>query len=534
MEDDRASQFIGGTSRRTKMPVRNFGTSAMFGIALMLEVAGTAPGWADCTPANLAPPAPQDPVAHVLAAQRTCPKNAIEFVEALEQLGARMEPTVVNFVGFHNPDPGAFFIFEIVSSTEVSPSTFKIERGDLLFGHFTTVASSGQLVSNQEGLTIELIAWDPDKQFYNFYELVDRNWFYRGDSKNILDDVRLLHRQRNASEKAFGTQLRCSGCHVNGGLLQKELAPPHNDWFLKDRPLPIGALRPDAFVGGKLANAVDAGELSKLVNAAAQRLAASSGYRKVLAARSMQELLRPLFCPMEVNIESDLEAFDDRKPTLQVPSAFFVDSRLAAGTISIKREHYDAALQRLRSRLPENAGRTDADHAWLTPVKAQSDIAAIDSLVEQGVVDNEFVVDVLAVDFTNPAFSKRRCDLLKLVPEEHGPDFVARFQSALRGATVPGAVELLDNLSDPVRNVDFHKKQAIAYLANCQQRSADSDMVFDWLRLLAQRRVEVSASEISRNPRGHILEDPDRVVFPTTQPPPVSAPLALTSACQVR
>jgi hypothetical protein len=238
---------------------------------------------------------------------------------------------------------------------------------------------------------------------------------------------------------------------------------------------------------------------------------------------------------MEVNIESDSEAFDDHKPTLQVPSGFFVDSRLAAGTISIKREHYDAALQRVRSRLPKDTGRTDADHAWLSPVKAQSDMVAVDSLVEQGVVDNEFVAAVLAVDFTNPVFSKRRCDLLKLVPEERGPDFVARFQSALRGASVPGAVELLDNLSDPVRNVDFHKKQALAFLANCQQRSAESDTVLDWLRLLAQRRAEVSTSEISRHPRGHhILEDPDRVVFPVTQPPPVSAALALTSVCQVR
>jgi hypothetical protein len=49
------------------MPRRNFGTSVIFGIALMLEMAGTAPGRADCIPGNLATPAPQDPVAHVLA-----------------------------------------------------------------------------------------------------------------------------------------------------------------------------------------------------------------------------------------------------------------------------------------------------------------------------------------------------------------------------------------------------------------------------------------------------------------------------------
>jgi hypothetical protein len=516
------------------MLTRSFGTSAIFGIVLMLEIVGTAVGHADCIAKNLATPRPRDPVAQVLAEQKTCPRDAIEFVKALEMLGARMEPTVVNFVGFHNPDPGAFFIFEIVSTSTASPSTLKIDRGDLLFGHFATATSSGQLVSNQEGLTIELIAWDPDKQFYNFYELVGGNWFYRGDSKDILDDVRLLHRQRNASEKVFGTRLRCSGCHVNGGLLQKELAAPHNDWSVKNRPLPIGALRPDAFIADKLANIADAGELSKLVNASAQRLAASPGYRRALAARSMQELLRPLFCPMEVNIESDPEAFDDRKSMLQVPSGFFVDSRLAAGSISIKREHYDAALQRVSSRLPENAGRADADHAWLTPVKARSDMVAIDSLVEQGVVDNEFVAAVLAVDFTNPVFSQRRCNLLKHVPEERGADFVARFRDALRGADGADAVDLLDNLSDPARNADFHKKRAVAFLTSCQKRSADSDTVTDWLRLLAQRRAEVSTSEISRNPRGHILEDPGRVVFPATQPPPVSGTLALTSACQVQ
>jgi hypothetical protein len=103
-----------------------------------------------------------------LAAQRTCPKNAIEFVEALEQLGARMEPTVVNFVGFNNPDPGAFFIFEIVSSKEVSPSTFKIEAR----------RSAVRALNNYQrrsacfqpgGLTIELIAWDPDKQFLTIF-----------------------------------------------------------------------------------------------------------------------------------------------------------------------------------------------------------------------------------------------------------------------------------------------------------------------------------------------------------------------------
>jgi hypothetical protein len=445
---------------------------------------------------------------------------------------AHMEPTMVNFVGFHNPDPGAFFIFEIVSSAGAPPSALAIERGDLLFGHFTT-ADGDNLVSVETELAIELIAWDPDKQFYNFYELFNGNWAYRGDSKDILDDVRLLHRERPASVGPFGPRLRCSGCHVNGGLIQKELAPPHNDWFTKDRQLPLGALRPDAFVAGRLADLANAGELSNLVDASARRLANSPGYRRVLAARSMQERLRPLFCPMELNIESDSEPFDDRRLTLRIPSAFFVDPRLATAEISVQRQHYDAALAKLGSRHPSADERTDADHGWLTPVKAHSDVVITDSLIEQGVMDNEFAAAVLAIDFRNPAFSTTRCGLLKFVPDNGGPDFVARFKEALRGATAPGAAELLNNLSDPLRTAAFHQKAASEFLATCQRQAADADSVVDWLRLLAQRRVEVSTSEISQNRRGHILENPNRIVFPSTRPQAAPGPLALTPACQV-
>jgi len=252
-----------------------------------------------------------------------------------------------------------------------------------------------------------------------------------------------------------------------------------------------------------------------------------------MAARSMQEQLRPLFCPMELNIESDSDPFDDRKPTLHIPSAFFVDPRLATADISVQRRDYETALQQLQSRLPRPPERADADHGWLTPVKAQSDMVAIDALVQQGVIDKEFVVAVLAVDFTNPVFSRTRCDLLKLVPDRGGSDFVARFQAALRGASTPGAAKLLENLSDGTRNAAFHERQALAFLATCQQRAGDSGAVNDWYRLLAQRRAEVSKSEISQNPRGHILEDPGRIVFPSTQPQAIAGRLALTMACQV-
>jgi len=491
---------------------------------------------AACVPENLLSPAPQDPVARVLAEQDACPSNAVEFVERLKRSGARLEPTMVNFRGFHNPKDGAFFIFEIVSRDGAPSSSSAISRGDMFFGHFTDL-DGANLVSfrSPNDLVIELIAWDPDKQFYNFYELTQGKWVFRGDSKDILDDLRLLHRQRSASQEPIPAKpkLRCSGCHLNGALLQKELAPPHNDWFVQGRELPLGELKPDAFVQERLASMMDAGELSKEVVAAARRLASSAGYRKVMASRSMQEQLRPLFCPMEVNIESDGEPFDDQKPSLRIPSGLFVDSRLAIAEISVKRQDYAAALRKLRSHLPETTPeRDDADHAWLTPVKAQSDIIAVDALIEQGVVDKEFVADVLAVDFTNPVFSIARCDLLKLVPDTPGSDFMPRFQNALRGSAAPAAAELLENLSNPAHNAASYVQQASALLANCQRKSSEGDTVVEWLRLLAQRRLEVSKSEISHHRIFHILE-PGRIIFPTTQPEAEAGRLTLTPACEV-
>jgi hypothetical protein len=336
--------------------------------------------------------------------------------------------------------------------------------------------------------------------------------------------VTLLHR-RHDGQAAFGPRLRCSGCHVNGGLIQKELAPPHNDWFVQNRQLQPGTLKPEPFVQGRLKAVLDADELSKQVKASAQRLADSANYQKVLAARTMQEQLRPLFCPMELNIESDSQPVDDNKPALRVPAAFFVDPRLATADISIDREHYDAAVRKLNSSLPQTPGRADADHGWLTPVKANSDSVAAETLIARGIVSREFAIAVLAVDFTNPVFSKVRCDLLKLVPDQPGPDFVTRFQGALRGSGGTAPIELLNNLSDPSRNAAFHQKQATEFMQACQKRAADPEVVLGWYRLLAQRRAEVSESEISKNRKGHILEDRadgrGRVVFPSTDPRPM-------------
>src|SRR5215469_12729680 len=108
----------------------------------------------------------QDTLALLLKAQTTCPLSTPDFLKLVEGSGARLEPTMVNFLGFHNPDPGVFFLFEIVSGQLAGVN---VERGDFLFGHFLSKESS-QLVLQKEGLLSEAIACDPAKQMFNFYE----------------------------------------------------------------------------------------------------------------------------------------------------------------------------------------------------------------------------------------------------------------------------------------------------------------------------------------------------------------------------
>jgi len=486
---------------------------------------------AACRIDGASPQANPDPLALVLQGQDHCPLTAIDFRDLLERSGLRLETTEVDFMGFHNANLGALFLFEIVSGQ--LPNVV-IERGDLLYGFFLTSLGSLLTIDTENPLRVEAIAWDPAKQMFNFYELVNDgqpSWFYRGDSKLILDDIQLLYRSKQAGQRPFREQLRCSGCHINGGLIQKELASPHNDWWTNARNLPAGNLKPDPTVEKILKSRVDAEELGKLVRAASRRLAASPQYRKALLSRNMQEQLRPLFCPVELNIESDIAAFDDRNPTVQIPAAFFADPRLGASNIVIQRTHYDQALIQFKSKLDKFSRRADADHAWLTPVKANSDIALTEALVDAGVIDNEFVADVLAIDFTTPFFSRSRCGLLKLVPTEGGPTFKTRFQAALNASPDPAAKALLANLKDPKRTAEFHRQQVKAFLDTCTQRASTPAATNEWFGLLVKRRAEIDGLELSDHQDGRILES-GRVIFPSASKR--SGELQMSTTCEVR
>ncbi|HST23631.1 MAG TPA: hypothetical protein VLR90_21150 [Blastocatellia bacterium] len=467
-----------------------------------------------------------DALAKLLLSGGACPVNVFEFRARLLAGGAKIKTALVANRGFHNASSDSFSMFEMVSG-RLDPLGITIDDGDFFFGHFTASKGVNTLFADQrpesEALMIELIAWDTGKQVFNFYEMLgdgrQGKWFYRGDSLDIQADVKFLHRQTNPNNPRFGSNLRCSGCHTAGGPIMKELVPPYNDWWINDRHLSFGKAKPDAELSRIFQGLVDASELSNAVRVGVSKLFGSAKFQQARKALSLQEQLRPLFCPVELNLESDFAPLDQKAARVQIPSAFFVNIMLAQDSISIERSHYDAALVALKASFPETL-LADADHGWLTPVKAFSDTETIESLIKQGLIDKEFAIDVLAVDMTNPIFSTARASLLRLLPDSATGDWKEKFKANLKAnaSRNPAAQELLNNLTDQSRDIKFHQARALRILSQCQKSLQEKSAALEMYKLLAQRRAEAFASEISKNPKGQILEPGFRVIFPKVTP----------------
>jgi hypothetical protein len=449
------------------------------------------------------PVSPQGDAFYQLASRLGgCAANVQQLKAQLHASGAKVEPAMVANRGFNNPALGSFSFFETVSGS-MPAIGFSVAKGEFFFGHFTAADAHQLFLDHAPGagkLMVELMAWDRNKRLFNFYELIGQGttaqWFYRGDSADILHDNAKIYRGSPGGPPKFGTTLRCSGCHSSGGPIMKDLALPHNDWWTASRPLPLGTNAPTSETLAILRGLTDADSFSQNVTRGILEIENSSAYQSARASLSLQEKLRPLFCENEINLESSLAPSGSSAP-VQIPSGFFVNPLLGTATITVAASTYLSFVQRHGLHFPETPF-ADADHAWLTPVKGFSDLLAIQTLVKNGVIDLGFARAVLAIDADHPVFSPARCGLLKLVPPEQAgwrSELVARLQTS----GLPLATDLLRLLAAPPTSMS---------IAN--QPVTDED----FQKLLSVRQAAF-ASEISQNPRGQILEPGFRVIFPT-------------------
>lgn len=457
--------------------------------------------WSNCIVTGASPQSTlnlHDPLIKLLRNQIDCPTNVQQLTILLNQIGPRKSYMVANR-GRNNSSLGSFSFFE---------SIFTQNKPELFIGHFTDVLNN-QLVLNQVNqpgaLLIELIAWDSVKNMYNFYELIGQQpkpiWFYRGDSSDIWSDNVMIYRGQGSSP-TIGNRLRCSGCHVSGGPIMKEIEFPHNDWFLPKRPLLFSqSLSSD--VSQYVKSLRSASELAAEVSWGMDRLYSAPSFRNFLMSAGPQVALRPLFCDMEINLASDNQPFEQSQ-LIQIPSASILNPFFGALNFTINVNQYKQFLSQYRLRFPEN-GDHDADHAWLTPVKGRADLVQIKQLVQLGYISTKFVADILATGGQGEMFNKERCDLLKLIPNT--TNWMTGFAQNLQRAGSTASLDLYKRMSDASWTLERYQTT----FQQMYQQKVTAEKLFP---LLLKNRSAVRQAEISKNPRGEILEPGFRVIFP--------------------
>lgn len=461
--------------------------------------------------ACLAPEGRRDLLAILLSGSSECPHDVRELKRILSEDGLRSLPAMVANRGRHNPELGSFSIFESVKGESRVLRGQSVLPEHLYFGHFTHLDPNAAVALAQKSapgkLLIEVIAYDFQKKFYNFYELIGTQagpkWFYRGDSLDALEDNRLLKLGRAPQ---VGTKMRCSACHNSGGPIMKELAAPHNDWWTKERRLSFGSHQPDLELASYLHEFIDAGEFAVTVKAGMSLVAKKNLPR----GRSLQEKLRPLFCTTEINLVSDLKPLTHPRSFIEVPTAVIADPLLVGETrFALRKDLYLSALRRLNFRFPET-DEVDGDHAFLAPVRGEVNHQQVLALIRDGIIDEEFALDVLSIDFQNPLFSASRCDLLRFVPESG--TLVRGLITNLKNAPTAAAKLLAERLMN--RDGRAHRERALTYLQERVMAFSTQEGVVRELRSLDHLRESVFKDEISKNPRGQILEPGFRVIFP--------------------
>jgi hypothetical protein len=451
----------------------------------------------------------QDLLAQILLNAKACPTTVQELKELLINDSLKELPAMVANRGFHNSNLGSFSIFESVTGkSQIMNKIIKPEH--LYFGHFTALNESHEVILDQDNtdkkLLIEVISFDFQKGIYNFYELIGSpsgpKWFYRGNSFDAYYDNRNL---KIKYPPQFGTRMRCSACHNSGGPIMKELSAPHNDWWRKDKGLPLGKNIPSKELETYLLAFIDASDFAKNVRAGQKLLEK----RNIQNNLSSKEILRPLFCTTEINLKSDTESISSPQSVIQISSEIFVDPFLVSDTLTMNKSSYIKALQVLRFKFPET-NFIDADHAFLAPVRSELNLSQVRSIVNSGIIDEEFALDILSVDFEHPLFSKVRCSLLDLVPIS-GP-IISQFKVNLGKLQSVHAKKLSQNLE--IENKEAHREKAKAYLNEKQKSWSAQKYVENELIMLNELRTSVFEDDISKNPRGQILEPGFRVIFP--------------------
>ena len=231
-----------------------------------------------------------------------------------------------------------------------------VEPGDLFIGYFLGPRAD-QTLEVQPGF-VELIAWDRTKRVFNFWELIENGWHYRGDSNDVLADVAKVNAGANPPIfRRPGTAAMLRLSHAGGANHEGAGSAPQR---LVDHRRQDSTSGPFGFSSGTTRStrrmspaalfrgAADASDLSQLVKAGIDRLVAVRS-ETVPAGSHAQAAARDRWsATMEMNLVSDSAPLNDAaRRRIEIPQDFFVDARLVGDRRPIS---VDKAIYRRRWR----------------------------------------------------------------------------------------------------------------------------------------------------------------------------------------
>lgn len=261
---------------------------------------------------------------------------------------------------------------------------------------------------------LQVMSLDRAAGVFNFYALEGEGegaqWVFHGNSFDQVDPQ-------------TRTTSACASCHSDGGLVMREIDAPWVHWESANvRTIGAGIVS-DRF--SELGSRSTGAELSGVVRAGnahwnRTRIGAFvDPLRTDLHGGSTRPLLEPLFCGTSFNLQSAgvPNEIGSALPVRDIPSSFFLDPLQQVTTaVRIDEGAYAAALIEVGSRIEGLVGPRDTFFGFTFVERSASDIAYVQTLLELGIVNEEFVLDVLSVDFTEPVYSASRCALLEYAP----------------------------------------------------------------------------------------------------------------------
>ncbi|WP_229911058.1 hypothetical protein [Streptomyces aurantiogriseus] len=423
-------------------------------------------------------------------------------------------------------------VYMISEAGQITPDEAPGLRRDLRFA--VTRAAPGAdpdllVSSDPDSAFLQVAAWDPAAQVFNYYMRISPTWVWTGNSWSAL-----------------APESRGKGCfdsHVNGSVVMKELRQPWSNWQsmaatiqlppddpLRDNPLyqrVIGAERLELTVKGLVSRWTTA------------RLAAVVDDGMV---RHPDHLLRQLFTTTTVNLASTSTQSTTVGPDsgdLVLPLGFWLNAdalindlglpvsaeTVPAAPASLYADSLAAFGFRLQERASDFSRQGDTFFAFVIPEAAHEDNDVVRQLVAQGLVPARFAACALMVDFTNPVFSPARSHLMTYVPTEPVPasawctDIAAAIVAA--AATLPADSpegEFARNWSLPeARWRSVFAERVDAYLEKAAARIRTTSGFRDCTRLAESRRRAFQAMKLNEF----------ELTLPTTDIPADAPPLRM-------